>query len=104
MVLILFVLMLLNLSQSELGVAVLNRRKVFGAFFLSAVAVLLIVRLSTRWWAGAPNVGDNFGSIEEVGKVLYTRYLLPFEITSILLLVAMIGAIVLTRGKQKTKS
>jgi len=45
---------------------------------------------------------DGFGSPYEIGKLLYSQYLLPFEITSILLLVAMIGAIVLTRqGKKK---
>ncbi len=45
---------------------------------------------------------DGFGSPYEIGKLLYRQYLLPFEITSILLLVAMIGAIVLTRqGKKK---
>jgi NADH:ubiquinone oxidoreductase subunit 6 (subunit J) len=45
---------------------------------------------------------DGFGSPASVGELLYRQYLLPFEVTSILLLVAMIGAIVLTRqGKKK---
>ncbi len=39
-----------------------------------------------------------FGSPAAIGEVLFTRYLLPFEVTSILLLIAMIGALVLTRG------
>ena len=42
-------------------------------------------------------IGSNFGSPESIGLELFRQYLLPFEITSILLLVAMIGAIVLTR-------
>jgi NADH:ubiquinone oxidoreductase subunit 6 (subunit J) len=37
------------------------------------------------------------GNIETVGTELYTRYLLPFEVASVLLLVAMIGAVVLAR-------
>ena len=37
------------------------------------------------------------GNVEQVGWVLYTNYLIPFEVASILLLVAMIGAIVLAK-------
>jgi NADH-quinone oxidoreductase subunit J len=37
------------------------------------------------------------GSIQAIGNVLYTDYLLPFELTSVLLLVGMIGAVVLAR-------
>ena len=46
-------------------------------------------------------IPDGFGSPYEIGKLLYNQYLLPFEVTSILLLVAMIGAIVLTRQSKK---
>lgn len=42
-----------------------------------------------------------FGSPAEVGTGLFSRYILPFEITSVLLLVAMIGAIVLSKGEKK---
>jgi NADH-quinone oxidoreductase subunit J len=42
-----------------------------------------------------------FGSPSMVGEVLFNQYLLPFEVTSVLLLVAMIGAIVLTRREKK---
>lgn len=42
-----------------------------------------------------------FGSPSMVGEVLFNQYLLPFEVTSVLLLVAMIGAIVLTRREKR---
>jgi NADH-quinone oxidoreductase subunit J len=42
-----------------------------------------------------------FGSPAQVGTDLFTNYLLPFEITSILLLVAMVGAIILTKSEKK---
>ena len=42
-------------------------------------------------------VGFGSGSVEAIGEVLYTDYLLPFELTSVLLLVGMIGAVVLAR-------
>ena len=44
---------------------------------------------------------EQFGSPTEIGLELFTNYLLPFEVTSVLLLVAIIGAIVLTRGEKK---
>ena len=43
----------------------------------------------------------DFGSPALVGSELFSRYLLPFEVTSVLLLVAMIGAIVLTKNEKK---
>jgi NADH-quinone oxidoreductase subunit J len=44
---------------------------------------------------------SGFGSPSQVGMELFTNYLLPFEVTSVLLLVAMIGAIVLTKSEKK---
>ena len=41
------------------------------------------------------------GNTEQVGWLLYTSYLIPFEIASMLLLVAMIGAIVLANGRER---
>ncbi len=49
-------------------------------------------------------VSENFGSPASIGDLLFSRYLVPFEVTSILLLVAMVGAIVLTRGEREEKS
>jgi NADH:ubiquinone oxidoreductase subunit 6 (subunit J) len=42
-----------------------------------------------------------FGSPASVGALLFDKYLIPFEVTSILLLVAMVGAIVITRNERK---
>jgi NADH-quinone oxidoreductase subunit J len=44
---------------------------------------------------------EAFGSPAQVGTDLFSKYMLPFEVTSVLLLVAMIGAIVLTKGEKK---
>ncbi|MBM4424639.1 MAG: NADH-quinone oxidoreductase subunit J [Chloroflexi bacterium] len=48
-----------------------------------------------------PEVALTFGSPREIGRQLFTGYLFPFEVTSILLLVAMVGAIVLTKDEKK---
>jgi len=49
-----------------------------------------------------PTQGDatafGLGSVEAIGQTLYTDYLLPFELTSVLLLVGMVGAVVLARN------
>jgi NADH-quinone oxidoreductase subunit J len=44
---------------------------------------------------------ENFGSPAQIGSTLFKDYLLPFEVTSVLLLVAIIGAIVLTKNEKK---
>jgi NADH-quinone oxidoreductase subunit J len=46
-------------------------------------------------------VGEGFGSPASVGRLLFDQYLIPFEVTSILLLVAMVGAIVLTKDDRR---
>ena len=84
--------MLLNLAPEELGGAVVNARKVLGGYALAAVGILLVVRLSTIWWSAPADVSEDFGSIEQVGEELFRTYLLPFEMVSILLLGAIIGA------------
>ena len=40
-----------------------------------------------------------FGTLRELGQVLYTQHLLPFEVTSLLLLVAMVGAVVVAKSR-----
>jgi len=100
MVLILFVLMLLNLSPQELGERRVTVRRVTGAYLIGAIVTLLVVRLTKHHWASPSALDPNFGTIEEVGMVLYTKYLLPFEMVSLLLLAAIIGAVVLTRKEK----
>jgi NADH-quinone oxidoreductase subunit J len=99
-VLILFVLMLLNLSPQELGERRVTVRRVTGAYLIGAIVTLLMVRLTKHLWAPASALDPNFGTIEEVGMILYTKYLLPFEMVSLLLLAAIIGAVVLTRKEK----
>lgn len=97
MVLILFVIMLLNLSPEELGGPKILPRKVTGAYLLGAVGTLMIVHLAGHLRGPAPEVSEAFGTVEKVGKVLFTDFLLPFEMVSLLLLAAIIGAIILAR-------
>jgi len=102
MVLFLFVIMFLNLRKDEFGVEKRKAQRFFGILF----AVLLLVELGVVIKIGLSKIPSkdisldpDFGGVQSIGKALFTDYLLPFELTSVLLLVAMVGAIVLAKKK-----
>ncbi len=102
MVLFLFVIMYLNLTHDvESGVQIALRR---GFGWLLGVLVLgLGALLAGRGWSAGPvstALPSMYGNTEQIGLALYSRYLFPFEITSMVLLVAMVGAIVITRVRR----
>ena len=95
MVLFLFVIMFLNPTAPE------PRRKLWWGF-ASLGALLLAGSLATLLSNGEPPTDpvaatEIFGSPETLAKSLFTDFVLPFEITSVLLLVAIIGAVVLAK-------
>jgi NADH-quinone oxidoreductase subunit J len=98
MVLFLFVIMLLGAEQAGAGESI--RWQLPLAITLAIVLLLEAGYLLMSQKGLAPVVTtqlpENFGSPLQVGTKLFTDYLLPFEITSVLLLVAMVGSIVLT--------
>jgi NADH-quinone oxidoreductase subunit J len=105
MVLFLFVVMLLNAPQEDAAEwdRVHPLRQPGIARFGSMLGALLVVQLA---WAlmraselSAPfdTAGDELSSVRRVGQVLFTDYMFAFEATSILILVAMVGAVVLAR-------
>ena len=101
MVLFLFVVMLLNI-RGESPLLTTGSAKGFGILF----AILLFVELlwtvlspSTELGAPAGVLPRGYGSPAAIGRVLYTVWLYPFEITSILLLIAVVGAVVLAKRK-----
>jgi NADH-quinone oxidoreductase subunit J len=104
-VLYLFVVMLVNLKRPPEAYSDPRRRSSIG--FGLAIAVLVEVGMIAVWGyvkptqaaltAGAAAVMPVTGNTQQVGWLLYTSYLIPFEIASMLLLVAMIGAIVLAK-------
>jgi NADH-quinone oxidoreductase subunit J len=99
MVLFLFVIMLVNLSEEARSRMRLHAT-VSALIGLSVVGLILYVY--ALGGPGAPAAGaapGAGGNLQAVGLALYRDYVLPFEVASILLLVAMIGAIVLARQK-----
>jgi NADH:ubiquinone oxidoreductase subunit 6 (subunit J) len=100
MVLFLFVVMLLNAPREELhpsGLFEPRTTRVAGGLLAMAFAVELgwaLTRSRTSDWSTASDLGRSF-SVPEIGERLFREYAFAFEATSILILVAMIGAVTL---------
>lgn len=96
-VLILFAIMLVNKSEELKPIKGLPlRRLLSGGVCAGLLALFIRVDLKTPWpLPGPAAIGEE--ATERIGEHLFTDYLLPFELASILLLMAMIGAIVLAR-------
>ncbi|KEF42506.1 MAG: NADH:ubiquinone oxidoreductase subunit J [Cyanobium sp. CACIAM 14] len=96
-VLILFAIMLVNKKEALAEVpGLLLRRLLSGGVCLGLFALLLRVAFTTPWALPGPlPVGEE--ATIRIGEHFFTDYLLPFELASVLLLMAMIGAIVLAR-------
>jgi NADH-quinone oxidoreductase subunit J len=107
MVLFLFVIMLLNLGDvsaiREHPVAALGRGRVGVAIATAGVLVLVGVLAAGRGnaFAAEPGYAERGGDpLPELATVLFSRYLLPFEATSILLLATMVGVILLAKRQR----
>jgi NADH-quinone oxidoreductase subunit J len=109
MVLFLFTVMLLNVPREDASefdrAHPLNRpgARRFGAvlvglFFIEAVWAVWHVSVRETSALRATDPGS-VSSVREIGKVLFTDYALPFEVTSLLILAAMVGAVVLARHR-----
>ncbi len=104
MVLFLFVIMLLGGEKLPFIDPLRGQRLVgalIGVAFLAEIVLYVVMR-------GNPSgsvrlTGGTFATPAAIGMLLFDRYLLPFEITSVLLLAAVIGAIFLTRGARQPK-
>jgi NADH-quinone oxidoreductase subunit J len=101
MVLFLFVIMLLGAEKLPRGQVLPWQRPLaigLAALLLVEAGFLLFQRLHTTAILAAPGAELNTtAALQTLGMALFSQYLLPFEVTSILLLVAMVGAIVLTK-------
>ena len=104
MVVMLFVIMMLNLRDEDM---LWERRGL-----LSVVGASLALFVLYQFWKvlgkvdfpTAVEVGKEFGAIGELGRLLFSEYLLIFELISVLLLVAVIGAVILSRGASRDKT
>ena len=101
-VLFLFVIMLLGIDKSE-NLATERLRGQRPIAYLAGLGVIAAIFLLARtaWVSGVQSVAgaaDGPGTnVEKVASSLFTRYLLAFEMTSVLLVIAVVGAVVLAR-------
>jgi NADH-quinone oxidoreductase subunit J len=99
MVLFLFVIMMLNLRRDELGFDSRVFQRLF-AMVLGAVLIIMLVTVIAKFpYRPAQPVDLSVGHIPSISKKLFYDYLYPFEITGLLLLAAIIGAVVIARKK-----
>ena len=105
MVLFLFVIMLLNLRGTEDFGAHSSALSKATKYLVSVLLFVEFVFIIKSVIIGAPVAGllsttppvDDFGSVKSVSMLLFTKYLYPFELTGVLLLIAVVGAVVIAR-------
>jgi NADH-quinone oxidoreductase subunit J len=101
-VLFLFVIMLLGVDRSERIAAENSSAQRIGAIVLGIAVLVEVLLLATgQWVTGAHSVTGTLSghgtNVNVIGDALFSTYLLPFEVTSALLIVAIVAAVVLAR-------
>jgi NADH-quinone oxidoreductase subunit J len=94
MVLVIFTIMLLNLSPEELKEPPV---KGFIIFVATLIGLAAFIRVLGTLSHEAGTLPSNFGDIEPVGELMLSSYLYPFEVISVLLLVAVVGVVLLAK-------
>jgi NADH-quinone oxidoreductase subunit J len=106
-VLFLFVIMLLGVDQEEnVDVEPLRGQRPTALILgLIAAAEIVLLGFFANWVTGQQSVaGQASGpgtNVEKLARAMFTRYLLPFEVTSVLLVIAVVGAVVLARRPER---
>lgn len=103
MTLLLFILMYLNIDEKDLPQE--PRRNFLiglGIAIMLPINALILDTIAKMPQADMSIVEEGFGGVKEIGLILYKDWLIPFELISILLLVALIGSVVLAK-KRKAK-
>ncbi len=102
MVLFLFVIMLLNLSGEKKLLETFSYKKIsaiiLGLMLFASLGITAFFAFFGKYKTMNPNA-EIMGTIQSVGKELYTTYSFPFELVSFILLAAIVGAIVLAQKK-----
>jgi NADH-quinone oxidoreductase subunit J len=103
MVLVVFVIMLLNLGDEQRLMEKVSFRQsaalALVAGFLVELVYILMFKGATATHVARHPQAEALGTVEAIGSALFSKFLLPFEVTSLLLLVAIVGAVVLAKRK-----
>ena len=101
MVLFLFVIMLLNLRREDFGKDIKLKLKPLAIAFAGVLVIetIVVINASLMPSRTPASLDVAFGSVHAIGRELFTTYLYPFELTSVLLIVAVLGAVVMAKKK-----
>jgi NADH-quinone oxidoreductase subunit J len=102
MVLVVFVIMLLNLGNEQRLTERFSLRMSVGAvlgFGLLLELLAILIGLGSENSSALHPQAEAIGSVEGIGTALFGKFLLPFEVTSLLLLAAIVGAVVLAKKR-----
>ncbi len=103
MVLVIFVIMLLNLGDEERRSERLNVWQSLGlvlvAGFLVEMVYILMFKNRPAAFTELHVDANKLGTVEAIGDAMFNKFLLPFEVTSLLLLVAIVGAVILAKRR-----
>lgn len=97
MVLFIFVIMLLNLKKEELAHDHFNLFRFFAGLTGTALFMFFAFQFLRLPQANFSAAAESFGTAEEIGKLMFTDYVIPFELTGILLLAGIVGAVFMAR-------
>jgi NADH-quinone oxidoreductase subunit J len=106
MVLFLFVIMLLGVDRREKLVEPFSAQRPLavglGAVLVAEIGYIALrgadlISATARGEEGLADLNNDPGNVESIARLLFSRYLLPFEVTSVLLVVAIVGTMVLAR-------
>lgn len=104
MILIVFTIMLMNLNkENEVYKPRITRLGAIVTFCLMCLVLIAIFINSKPIVGEYTTTGEDYQSIKVLGKVLLNEYMVPFEFASVLLLVAMIGAVLLSKKEKLEK-
>lgn len=108
MVLFLFVVMLLDLNLDRLREGFWSNLPMgltVALLMVGEMGLVLYARFSGEMEASVPQTEAGFSNVQAVARLLFTDYVYPFELASVILLVGIVAATALTlRGKRKSKS
>lgn len=104
MVLFLFTIMLMNLNkEDEVHKPRITRLGAIVVFIITSVILVTIFIHSKTIMGEYDSSGEDYQSIKKLGSVLLNEYMVPFEFASVLLLVAMIGVVLLSKKEKSGK-
>ncbi|MGQ0792894.1 MAG: NADH-quinone oxidoreductase subunit J family protein [Deltaproteobacteria bacterium] len=105
MVLFMFTVMFLNLREDALEFDTRNMPLKLGVLFIILAVFGYFASGAFRKGIGmvqsgaVPSINEDFGTVQGVGELLFSSFILPFELTSVLILVAIIGVVVIAKRR-----